>query len=279
MGQPGEPLFSVITASYNCATTIGRTLESVRAQTFRDFEYLVIDGGSTDGTLQIVRAAGEFVDRLVSEKDRGISDAFNRGIALARGRFIGFLNADDWYEPRTLEIAAREVELRPADVYCGLQRYWEGGREGPTFDVDPRLLPRFMSVNHIASFARRALFLEHGGFREDYRVAMDYELYLRFFQRKARFERVGVVLANMSLGGVSDRRWREGLFEVRKAQLENGIGPLAANARCLFQLAKGGARRTLERLGASELVRFYRERISSVRRRAPPRCSKQVTPR
>jgi glycosyltransferase involved in cell wall biosynthesis len=262
------PLFSLITASFNCAGTIGRTLASVRAQTLRDFEYLVIDGGSTDGTLDLVRAAGDVVETLVSEKDRGISDAFNKGLALARGRYVGFVNADDWYEPSALAAVARELELeqRPADVYCGLQRYWKGEKQGATFDVDPALLPSFMSVNHIASFARRMVFVEHGGFKLEYHAAMDYELYLRFFHRGARFQRVPAVLANMSLGGVSDRRWREGLLEVRRAQLENGVGLTAANWNFLFQLGKGSVRRWLEESGAPGLVALYRERLGRVRK-------------
>jgi glycosyltransferase involved in cell wall biosynthesis len=201
-----------------------------------------------------------------SEPDRGISDAFNKGLAMARGELVGFLSADDWYEPGALASVAQAHRARPADVYCGRQRYWQGERPGAVFDADPSLLPRFMSVNHIASFARRSLFARHGGFRLDYRAAMDYELYLRFRRRGARFERVDEVLANMSLGGVSDRRWREGLREVRRAQRENGAGWPSAQWSYLFHLAKGSVRWALERAGARGLVALYRERVARVRK-------------
>jgi glycosyltransferase involved in cell wall biosynthesis len=261
------PLFSLITVSFNAAGCIRKAIDSVRAQTFRDFEYLVIDGGSTDETMKLVNASRDVVTHAVSEKDRGISDAFNKGVLLARGTLVGFVNADDWYEPDALQRVASEHARSEADVYCGLQRYWdETGRSGATFDVNPSLLRQFMSVNHIASFARRSLFVEHGGFKLSYRSAMDYELYLRFFVRGARFRRTDAVLANMSLGGVSDRNWKRTVTEVRRAQIENGIGRVTATGNYLFQLAKGAARRELERMGGRAAVELYRNRIARVRK-------------
>jgi glycosyltransferase involved in cell wall biosynthesis len=268
MAQSNEPLFSLVTVTFNAAKTVQKAIDSVRAQRFRDFEYLVIDGGSTDGTVELARAASDVVTRVVSEKDRGISDAFNKGVLLARGRFIGMVNADDWYEPDALATVAAELERVPADVYCGLQRYWDGeGREAGVYEVEPAHLRSFMSVNHIASFARRALFVEHGGFKLSYRAAMDYELYLRFFVRGARFQRVGAVLANMSLGGTSDRNWTRAVAEVRRAQRENGVGALSANRNYLLQLVKGSARRWLDEVGGEGVVDFYRAHLARVKRR------------
>lgn len=260
----GKPLFSIVTATRNAGTTLRRTIDSVRAQTFGDFEYVVVDGGSTDGTRQLLESSRDVVTRFVSEPDRGISDAFNKGIAMARGELVGIVNADDWYEPDALETVARAVRTLPADVYCGLQQYWRGEERGHTFGVAPELLTRFMSVNHIASFARRELFTRHGGFKIDYRAAMDYELYLRFYLRGARFRAVDAVLANMSLGGVSDRDWKLGLSEVRRAQIENGIGAVDAYRTYLFHVAKGLARRWLERSRGKWMVDFYRKRIARV---------------
>ena len=260
------PTFSIITVCLNAERTLGRTLESMQAQTCRDFEYLVVDGGSRDGTLDLIRGSGLPVS-VVSEPDRGISDAFNKGVQRARGEWLGFLNADDWYEPDTLAVAARAAEHHPDwDVICGRQRYFHNGRPTATFDVNPALLRSFMSVNHIASFSRRALYQRFGGFREHYRYAMDYELYLRFFCGGVRFGRVDAVLANMGLGGASDRHWRRSIREVRQAQLDNGVNWLAAQRRYLFQLSKGGVRRAAERLGARGLVDLYRGRLARVRR-------------
>ncbi len=259
-----SPLFSLITVCFNSAATLGRTIASVRAQTCRDFEYLIIDGGSHDGTGALVEANRDVVTRFESGPDRGISDAFNKGLALAQGTFVGMVNADDWYEPDALALTAAAIRRRAADVYCGRQRYWQGAEAGATFAVRPELLPSFMSINHIATFARRDLFLRHGGFLLDYRAAMDYELFLRFFQRGARFEVVDAVLANMQLGGTSDRNWTRSVAEVRRAQLENGVPYLKAQRHYAFQLVKGAGRRWLERRGGQRVVEAFRRRLARV---------------
>ena len=259
-----SPRFSVITVCFNAATTLGRTLDSLRNQTFRDFEYLVIDGGSRDGTKELVEHYRDVVTHFSSGPDRGISDAFNQGIALAKGELVGMVNADDWYEPDALARVDRAATARPADVYCGRQRYWQGDEPVATFDVRPELLPSFMSINHIATFARRQLFLDQGGFPLEYQAAMDYELFLRFFQRGARFEVVDAVLANMALGGTSDRNWTRAVAEVRRAQLENGIPYLTAQRHYAFQLVKSAGRRFLERWGGQRLVEAFRRRLARV---------------
>ena len=263
------PRFSIITVCWNAKATLPRAIASVCAQTNRDFEYLLVDGGSTDGTVELIKQSSDVVTRFVSERDRGISDAFNKGVAMATGEFVALLNADDWYEPGALESVAREADRHPADVYCGLLRYWDGKTPGALFEVRPELLTESMSVNHIATFARRELFTKHGDFKLDYRAAMDYELLLRFYLRGARFHRVGEVLANMSLGGTSDVKWRLALAELRRAQLENGLGAVHANAHYLFQLGKGAARRVLQRSGiGAQVVDLYRKRLARVRRSA-----------
>jgi len=264
--RPHQPLFSVITVCLNPVKTLARTLDSLREQSLKDFEYLVVDGGSTDGTLALLDANQDLVHHVVSEKDRGISDAFNKGIALARGHYLGFLNADDWYEPSTLHDAAQVIAESDADVICGKQRYWEDGLPTALFDANPELLRSSMSVNHIASFSRRASYQRHGGFKLEYRAAMDYELYLRFYTRGERFVTTGKVLANMALGGTSDRNWRRAVAEVKQAQLENGLPYAAAERHYLFQLAKGAARRGVQKVGGQPLVDFYRRHLGRVSR-------------
>ncbi len=262
------PRFSIITACFNAARTLGRTLESLQQQQCRDFEWIVVDGGSTDGTLALLEEHKALVDVLVPGPDRGISDAFNKGVARARGEFVGILNADDFYLPDTLATVAALVEGRPeVDVWCGRQRYVdEQGAPVTVFDADPSLLPTAMTVNHIASFSRRQLYQDHGAFKLEYRAAMDYELYLRFFTRGAVFERTNAVLAVMALGGTSDRNWRRALREVRQAQLEHGVALTQAQARYAYGVLKGQARRWLERAGAQGVVDVYRRRVASVAR-------------
>jgi glycosyltransferase involved in cell wall biosynthesis len=95
--------FSIITVCYNSEKTIERTITSLRNQTYQNFEYIIIDGGSTDSTLEIIKKNLDVVSILVSEKDEGIYDAMNKGIDLASGEIIGIINSDDWYENDTLE--------------------------------------------------------------------------------------------------------------------------------------------------------------------------------
>ena len=101
-GRARKPLVSVITVCRNAATTVERTVRSVLAQSYKPLEYIIVDGGSTDGTLDIIRRNRRKIARIVSEPDRGISDAFNKGIRLSRGAYVHLLNADDWMEPDTI---------------------------------------------------------------------------------------------------------------------------------------------------------------------------------
>ena len=262
--------FSVITVCLNARKTLERTLQSLRAQTFKDFEYVVMDGGSTDGTLDLLKSYGDVVTHLHSGPDAGISDAFNRGLQRATGNWVAMINADDWYNPDTLHHVAAAAAAKPnADVICGRLAYWnEDGTPGAVFDARPQLLRSFMSVNHMATFARRSVFDAHGGFRTDMRAAMDYELVLRWFANGAVFAASEHVLANMSLGGVSDRRWQLAIKEVRQAQRMHGVGPAAAWTHWAFALAKGTARRSLEKVGGQNLIRFYREHLARVKKRS-----------
>lgn len=115
-----EPLFSIITAAYNAADTVGRTLASVDAQTFADYEHIVVDGASADGTTDLVAGAENPARRMISEPDRGLYDAMNKGIAAATGRYLIFLNAGDkFHSPDTLQLLADTVarEDTPGIVY------------------------------------------------------------------------------------------------------------------------------------------------------------------
>ena len=105
--QP-EPAFSIITVCLNSEKTVERTINSVLNQTFNDVEYIIIDGGSTDNTLNIIESYEEQITTIISEPDKGLYYAMNKGLALAKGRLIGIINSDDWYEPNTLDLVYQE---------------------------------------------------------------------------------------------------------------------------------------------------------------------------
>ena len=226
--------FSIITASFNAASTIEATLRSVASQTHPDIEHLVIDGGSNDGTQAIVNSHGQRVSTFLSEPDCGIYDAMNKGLIRASGDFIGFLNADDVYaHTDVLHRVARTMEQQNLDVLYGDVAFYRSDEPG-------KIIRRYSSAwfrpdriawgwmpAHPSLFVKRDLFLKTGLFRTDFRIAGDFEFVARLFQQQnPRYFYLPEVLVNMSLGGVSTGGWRSTVLlnkEVFRACRDNGI--------------------------------------------------------
>lgn len=179
--------FSIITVCLNSFTFIGQTIESVLSQTYSDIEYIIIDGGSDDGTVETIRQYAEMDRRITwrSESDHGIADAMNKGVALATGDVVAHLNSDDYY-------ANSQVLSRVAEFFSNNQAvlWLTGGftfvsKKG-TFIRDIRVrrysFSRLIRANillHPATFIRRNLFNAVGGFDVSLRYCMDYDLFLR----------------------------------------------------------------------------------------------------
>ena len=261
-----RPLVSIITVCRNAEATIERTLQSVMAQTYAPIEYIVIDGASTDATLDKVKACPA-VTSWVSESDNGIADAFNKGLALARGEWIGILNADDWYEANTVETIVRAAD--GADIIHGPVCYWDGETPKEVYYPNQDALCREMSLNHPSVFVRRSVYETAGGFDVSYKIAMDYELLLRLFVAGYRFRATAEgILANMQFGGMSDTHWHKGLFDVLRAK--NTHFParwLSNHIYFCMQLLRGHIRRVLEKMGLTTFVRWFRERYSPMVKR------------
>lgn len=225
---------SVITVVFNAARTIAGTLDSVAAQRHSDIEHIVVDGASTDGTLAVIKRHGQRVARLVSEPDHGIYDAMNKGLRLATGDIIGFLNADDVYaDTGVLARVSAAMETGKLDALFGdaefvspdrpdhpLRRY-RSGRFRPG-----RIAWGWMPA-HPTLFLRRHVYDRFGLFRTDYRIAGDFELVARMFHGDTlKYRHVPEVLVRMRTGGVSTGGWRNTLLlnrEVLRACRENGI--------------------------------------------------------
>jgi glycosyltransferase involved in cell wall biosynthesis len=200
---------SIITVCYNSTKTIEKTIQSVLSQNYPDFEYIIIDGGSNDGTIDIINKYREKISQFISEPDQGISDAFNKGLRLANGEIIGILNSDDWYEPETLKVVASQLsENKKCDYLVGSQRYWD--KNGGNYIVRPDknyakkikyMMPR---LNHPSSFFRKNVYKSIGLFNLNYRYAMDYDLFLRAFLAHKEPLFVDKVITNMNLEGASD---------------------------------------------------------------------------
>jgi len=200
---------SIITICYNAAKTIEKTIQSVINQDYSDYEYIIIDGGSHDGTVDIVNKYKEKIAQFISEPDKGISDAFNKGLRLANGETIGILNSDDWYEPETFKIInSKLLDNKDRDYLVGAQKYWD--KNGGNYIVRPDqkyykkiqyMMPR---LNHPSSFFRKSVYESIGLFNLNYRYAMDYDLFLRAFLANKKPLFIDQVITNMSLEGASD---------------------------------------------------------------------------
>ncbi len=203
------PLVSVITAVLNDREGFSSTLASVRSQNYPNIEHIAIDGGSSDGTAELIRDRAQQFAHWSSEPDRGVSDAFNKGLAAARGQWVNFLNAGDTFE--SLESVARAAtHFEGRHIVTGFARFGNRRLPGRIRRTSERLAKRAL-VSHQASFVHRRVFDECGGFDLDYRIRMDYEFWLRAF---ARFDFLFLdeFLARFELGGVSSRE-RDRYFE------------------------------------------------------------------
>lgn len=207
-----QPMISIVTVVYNGISTIETTIQSVLNQTYRNLEYIVIDGGSTDGTVDIIKKYADQLAYWVSEADDGIYDAMNKGIRCATGGVVGIINSDDWYDVRALERVVAAFEKHCCDVVHGDVVFVdERGDEllvqSPNTMEDHMYLG--MSYHHPTVFVRRSLYEECGAFQTKYRIAADYDLLLRFIDFGACFFYLPERLAYFRLSGVSaTRRWR-----------------------------------------------------------------------
>lgn len=203
------PQFSIITACFNRKSTIERTLRSVLNQTFGDYEYIIIDGASTDGTMDIVRSyesrfGGRM--RIVSEKDNGIYDALNKGIRMARGDLIGFVHSDDYLEPDALETIAayRDSSIKYQLLYGMLRTVTPDGETTHINFTSHKLLDEEM-IPHPTCYATRELYQDKGVYDLQYVSAADYDFLLRMFHDpEVVFTPIeNHILTNFTVGGES----------------------------------------------------------------------------
>ena len=208
---------TIVTSVLNGAKTLSRCLESVAHQTY-PCEHIVVDGGSTDGTLEVVHSFGAPHLRLVEAPGAGISRAFNLGIQQATGDFVGILNADDWYEPDAMERSIAGLARNPQAgfSYGTVVVHERDYRVLAQPLAESRLYTRDALIqtpfNHISSMVRRSVYEEHGLFDERYRVAMDFDFYCRILTRGVKGVFIPGIIGHVTGGGSSSnlpRRWRE----------------------------------------------------------------------
>lgn len=195
---------SIITICYNEAH-IRSTCESIISQSYKDFEWIVIDGGSTDGTLEILNEYREFITVLISEKDKGVYNAMNKGIELAKGKYLTFLNGGDYYFDS--DSLKRVVEFGlDADIVYGKQRFLTA--DGYFDKICPAKLPHKWFINdclpHQASFIKKELFDKYGRYNEKYKIVSDWEKWIIFIDiNKASYKFIDTFVAFHRYDGIS----------------------------------------------------------------------------
>ena len=200
-------LVSIITVCYNSEKTIRRTIESVLHQTYKNIEYIIVDGKSTDDTCRIVSEYSLlFGDRLrfISETDQGIYDAMNKGIRLSAGKLIGILNSDDFYESDAVEYMVAAWDGTREQILHGMMRQLRHGREYGVILTSADFLHEKM-IQHPSCFVTRAVYDKIGLFDLQYKYVADSELMMRAYEAGVSFKPVYHVISNFEEGGISEK--------------------------------------------------------------------------
>ncbi|MGV3765458.1 MAG: glycosyltransferase family 2 protein [Chitinophagaceae bacterium] len=256
------PLVSIVTIVYNGEEFVEQTIKSVLAQTYPYIEYIIIDGGSKDGTVEIIKKYNNHLAYWVSEPDKGISDAFNKGIQRATGEIVGLINADDWYHPQAVEKVVAQMGTN--DVVYGDLAMIKQGQVDFTLIGNHQMLMDSMTVNHPTVFARKSLYAKWGTYNIKYKCAMDYDVMLRFRINGASFVRIPSILAYMRWEGMSDNNWYKGCVET--LHIKNSLLPgRRISNRVFFIRHVAGilAPRLLDRIGLRTFVKWYRKRFAA----------------
>lgn len=228
---------SIITTTFNSGATVEDTFKSILAQTFKDIEYLVVDGGSTDNTLELIKEyEGLFEGKMrwISEKDRGVYDAMNKGVRMATGEVVGFLNSDDYYtSDDCLQCVVETFEKSDIEATYGNVHYVSAKTPDKMvrFYCSKHFRPSLMRLGfmpaHPSFYCKRWVFEKYGLFDTGYRIASDFELLLRFlFVNKIRAHYIAKDFVTMRTGGLSTsglKSHRQIMKDHRKALKANHV--------------------------------------------------------
>lgn len=238
-----EPLITVVTVVYNGYEFLEGTIKSVIEQTYDNVEYIIVDGGSTDGTLDIIRKYEHAIDYWVSEPDKGIYDAMNNGVRLSTGKWINFMNSDDFLSSDIVLSSIAGISItsnNDCPIIYGLLRMIDASKNelsviGNRWDVAKKYLGYRLTIPHQSMFVRLKNMKEEGGFKLKYKISADYELTLRLLKNKSALFLGDLMIADMRVGGVSSNPVNslKLLKESKEAQLENNY----KRKKLLFSLA------------------------------------------
>lgn len=195
------PLVSIITVVFNGEKYIEQTIKSVISQTYKNIEYIIIDGGSNDDTVNIVNKYRNYISNFVSEQDDGIYDAMNKGVKLSNGEWIGIVNSDDWLELDAVETVVRESKL-DTDIMYGFLRIVKNENEAQIIRNSHLYLNEKM-IQHPATFIKNTAYKRVGLYNTRFKYSADYDFMLRAQSNNLVFQQVNSVISNFRVDGAS----------------------------------------------------------------------------
>lgn len=214
MIEKNKPLISIITVSFNSAKTIEKTIESVINQTYKNIEYIIIDGGSTDGTLDIINKYKDKISYFISEKDGGIYDAMNKGSKIAKGEYLNFMNSDDYFfSDSSIEECIPHLGGINDIVYGDVEVRYEKFKF-----IKRKLSPKYLwaaPANHQSSFIKRETMLNYG-YNVSNNIVADYEFFLNVYYNKGKVLKINKTIASFSTGGYSQQNYKQMILDCHK---------------------------------------------------------------
>jgi glycosyltransferase involved in cell wall biosynthesis len=216
------PLITIVTSSFNDCRLLKQTIANIAAQTYPNIQYVVVDGGSSDGTVELLQNSASVIDVWISGPDHGIYDAWNKALELAKGDYIAFLGAGDAYLSEGLEALVNLAVMNKDAEFIYGKVFVEGIRQRPRVIGQPWrwvLFRRYMCTTHVGALHSRQLFNRYGIFNTRYKIAGDYELLLRA-KKDLKSVFLDRATATMLAGGISQRN-HQVLHEVRQAKIEH----------------------------------------------------------
>jgi glycosyltransferase involved in cell wall biosynthesis len=237
------PRISIVTPTFNSAAHLEQTIQSVLGQEYGRVEYIIVDGGSTDGTLEIIQRYEAELAGWSSEPDTGIADAFNKGVRRATGDIVGIINSDDYYAPGTFRAVAEAYRAHgDAAIAHGDIQWIEPTR---TLHLRPRLSPRAhyygMPAYHATCFVPRAVYEKLGTFNTGFRIAMDYDFLVRALLAGVRLQYLPRIMAHVRAGGLSSRHAAAAIRELYRAQRAHRLNPVLCAASFGVNMFLAGA--------------------------------------
>ena len=220
------PLLSIVTINRNNATGLRKTIKSVVTQTAADFEYIIIDGASTDESVAVIKEYAEHpiygkkISYWISEPDTGIYNAMNKGLRKARGSLTALVNSGDWYLPNALSMIYELHKNNPDSILYGALKAYENGKFQSVWGTSADFLPKEM-IPHLSTFVPKNIYEKYGYYDESYKIAGDYDAFLRFYTQNVDFQFIDKIICNFNLEGISQT---DSLVRYETAQIQKKYG-------------------------------------------------------